>query len=100
MSYRTDKMLNEKIQNLNNSRNQIHEKDDPTDMINSTNKQPSINEEYKNIQTLNCKSGRVLQKLEIDFHQNSSYRDDQVVETLDTFHASGREWSRNRADAG
>ena len=73
VSYRTDKMLNEKIQNLNNSRNQIHEKDDPTDMINSTNEQSSMNEGSKNIQTLNCKSGRGLQKLEIQIQENSSF---------------------------
>ena len=73
VSYRTDKMLNEKIQNLNNSRNQIHERDDPTDVINSTNEQPSINEGSKSIQILNCKSRKGLQKLEIDFHQNPSF---------------------------
>ena len=45
-------------------------------------------------------SQRNKKKMFSQIHHNSSYRDDQVVETIDTFLASGREWSRNRADAG
>ena len=53
-----------------------------------------------------CRLRQVLSLKEIEkkgfsqIHHNSSYPDNQVVETLDTFLASGREWSRNRADAG
>ena len=50
VSYRTDRMLNEKLKNLNNSRIRTIEKDDDTDTLKSAFEQPAVSNKNRTVQ--------------------------------------------------